>query len=265
MLRNTARSIAPQLTALFIQSLSQGQVPSAWKLSNVTPVHKSGDKAAVSNYRPISLLSLVSNVLERIVHNRITDYLSLNKLLSNNNQFGFRSGFSTQDALLTVTNDWHQMLSTHRQVGTVFFDLRIAFDSVPHSDVVNSLTTLGISGLLLAWLTKYLSNRSQKVVLGGISSNVTSGVPQGSILGPLLFKIVMDSLNHINLSLDAKLILYADDILLYKPVNSLTTLAQLEQDVNKVHNWTKDHNLLLNTTKTNVLPITRSKKTIPSH
>ena len=265
MLRNTASSIAPQLSTLFNLSLSQGKVPSAWKVSNVTPIHKAGDKSDVSNYRPISLLSLISKVLERIVHNQISLHLTSNKLLSNN-QFGFRSGFSTQDALLTVTNDWHQLLSKNRQVGAVFFDIRKAFDSVPHNQIIKSLSKHGISGPLLTWLSDYLSNRSQRVVLEGASSTpcrVTSGVPQGSILGPLLFIIFMDSLNEIKLCPGTKLILYADDILLYRPVISDNDLTQLQQDINAVHNWTIQHGLLLNNKKTNVLPITRSMNAIP--
>ena len=265
MLKKTASSIAPHLTQLFNLSLREGKVPTDWKTSNVTPIHKSGDKSAVTNYRPISLLSLVSKVLEKIIHNRITEYLCSNDLLSSN-QFGFRPGFSTQDALLTVTNDWHQLLSTNRQIAAVFFDLRKAFDSVPHPQLIEAITSFGISGFLLSWISDYLSNRLQRVVLEGASSTpskVTSGVPQGSILGPLLFILFMDSLNSVTLSPGTKLILYADDILLYRPVDTPLQLALLEEDISRVHKWTLNHGLTLNPLKTNVLPITRSRKPLP--
>ena len=267
MLRNTSASSSPKLTALFNLSLREGKVPTEWKVSNITPIHKSGEKNMASNYRPISLLSLVSKVLERIIHNRVSNYLSSNKLLSDR-QFGFRKGFSTQEALLSVTNDWHKQLSSNQQVAAVFFDLRKAFDSVPHHLITKSLSSFGISGSLLAWFTDYLAGRQQRVVLDGFSSSlspVTSGVPQGSILGPLLFITFMDSLNQLPLTSNSRLILYADDIVLYKPINNQADLNLLQEDINAISKWTKEHGLSLNSSKTNILPITRSRHPLPIH
>ena len=158
MLRSMAESISPHLTALFNLSLRLGIVADDWKMSNVTPIHKGGEVSAAANYRPISLLSLVSKVLERVIHNRVTKYLTANALLSKQ-QFGFRSGFSTQEALLVATNDWHNLLSNHQQVGAVFFDIKKAFDSVPHNQVITSLASKGIAGPLLFWFSDYLTNR----------------------------------------------------------------------------------------------------------
>ena len=267
MLRNTAPAISPSLTSLFNLSLKSGVVPSAWKSSNVTPILKSGNPTLVSNYRPISLLSLVSKVLERIVHNRVSKYLSTNSLLSNQ-QFGFRAGSSTQEALLTIINDWHQLLSSNRQIGVVFLDVKKAFDSVPHSQILDSLAKFGISGPLLSWFSNYLSGRLQRVVLDGSSSSptsVTSGVPQGSILGPLLFIIFMDSISKVPLLSNAKLYLYADDIVLFMPLNNTRDVHTLQDNINLVHQWAKDHGLTLNSAKSNVLPITRSTHPIPLH
>ena len=120
MLRNTATSISSKLTTLFNLFLRLGKVPTQWKVSNVIPIFKSGDPSNASNYCSISLLSLVSKVLERIIFNQISHHLSINRLLSKN-QFGFRTGFSTEEALLSVTNDWHQLLSKHHQIAAVFF------------------------------------------------------------------------------------------------------------------------------------------------
>ena len=265
MLRNTAATIAPHLATLFNLSLQKGKVPTAWKISNITPIHKSGDKFTASNYRPISLLSLVSKILERIIHNRINSYLSTNNILSNQ-QFGFRSGFSTQEALLSITNNWHSLLSSNRQVTTVFFDVKKAFDSVPHHLILKSLSNIGISGPLLAWISNYLTDRQQRVVLDGTSSsltNVTSGVPQGSILGPLLFICFMDSITQLPFSPGSKLMLYADDVVLYRPTNSAADVELLQRDINLIADWIKNNGLSLNSSKTKVMPITRSPTPTP--
>ena len=181
----------------------------------MTPISKSGDTSEASNYRPISLLSLISKILERCFHNSVIDFLLEHNLLLDC-QYGFRPKSSTLDALLTITRDWHQSLSTGRQVAAVFFDIKKAFDSVPHSNLLQALANIGITGELHQWFANYLTGRYQRVVLDGFSSSyqpVTSGVPQGSILGPLLYIIFMNSISKLPLSPGAKLVLYADDIL----------------------------------------------------
>ena len=157
MLRNTATFISSKLTTVFNLSLRLGKVPSQWKVSNVILIFKSSDPSNASNYCPISLLLLVSKVLKCIIVNY---HLSINHLLSRN-QFGFRSGFSTQEALLSVTNDWCQLLSKHHQIAAVFFDVKKAFDSVPHTLILQSLSSVGISGPLLSWFEDYLTGCSE--------------------------------------------------------------------------------------------------------
>ena len=149
---------------------------------------------------------------------------------------------STQDALLTITRDWHQSLSNNRQVTAVFFDIKKVFDSVPHSQLLQSLTDIGITGQLHQWFASYLSGRCQRVVLDDFSSSyqqVISGVPQGSILGPLLYIIIMNSISKLPLSPGTKLILYADDILLYKPINNEVDSIHLQSDVDTILQWIK--------------------------
>lgn len=260
MLRGTACSITPALSTLFNRSLNQSTVPDEWKRSNITPIHKSGDKSETSNYRPISLLSLISKVLERCIHNRVMDFLLKNHLLSDC-QYGFRPRSSTQDALLTITRDWHNNLCTNRQVAAVFFDIKKAFDSVPHNQLLQSLADIGVTGKLHQWFANYLSGRHQRVVLDGFSSTykpVTSGVPQGSILGPLLYIIFMNSISHIPLSSGSKLILYADDILLYKPIDSAEDTTSLQKDVDAILDWIREHGLTPNHAKTKLLTHTIS-------
>ena len=136
MLRNTWHSISPSLCRLFNRSLSTGHFPSDWKLSNVTPVNKSGDKRSVSNYCPISLLSIPSKLLERIVHRKLLRHLLDNSILSPR-QFGFRLGSSTQEALLTATHDWHRSLDRGLSTAALFLDLSNAFDRVPHNRLLS--------------------------------------------------------------------------------------------------------------------------------
>ena len=264
MVRNTADSISPALTSLFNFSLETSKVPSQWKLSNVSPILKSGDPSLINNYRLISLLSLVSKVLERMSIKEFLITYELTHHLLSHRQFGFRAGSSTQEALLSITNDWHLCLSSNHQVGAVFFDIKKAFDTVPHEQILLSLERIGISGSLFSWFSNYLSSRTQRVVINGTTSDtceVTSGVPQGSILGPLLFTIFMDSVCNLPLSHNSKLALYADDIVLYKPINSPCDTLAFQQDVDQIL-WTTNHDLTLNTSKTCALPITRSPKPI---
>ena len=261
MLRQTSQSISPAITALFNLSLQTSSVPEDWKISNVSPIFKSGDPSSASNYRPISLLSLVSKALEKIIHHRVMNCLSHHHLLSNC-QFGFRPCRSTQEALLSVTNNWHQSLSHRHQVAAVFFDIRKAFDSVPHDHLLRAIADVGISGPLFDWFHDYLTGRKQRVVLDGLSSSlspVSSGVPQGSILGPLLFIIFMNSLSDVPLSPGSKLIMYADDILLYKPVRCPEDSADLQADVDSILSWINSHGMSPNHSKTKLLVLSRSK------
>ena len=177
MIRGTASAIAPTITYLFNKSLQHSVIPDKWKISNVSLIPKSGDLSQASNYCPISLLPLLSKVLERIIHSRLITFLTENKLLSSR-QFGFRPGSSIQDALLLITNDWHCTLKGNKQVGVVFFDIRKAFDSVPHDCFLVALANVGVSGKLNRWFENYLSNRKQRVILDG-------SFP-GLYLGPLV-------------------------------------------------------------------------------
>ena len=143
MLRSTAHIIAPPLTCIFNQSLQQGVFPTCWKSSNITPIYKSGDPSDVSNYRPISLLSLISKSLERLVHNKIMEHLVSNKLLSSI-QFGFRPEASTTEAVLSVTRECHQALEHGNSAACVFFDVSKAFDSLAHDLILESLARVGL-------------------------------------------------------------------------------------------------------------------------
>ena len=157
-----------------------------WKLANVHPVFKSGDSRLLTNYRPISVLSILAKVFESLVHKQVYSYFSSNNLLSPA-QSGFRPGHSTQDLLIKVTEDWKFALDSDEIVGITFIDLCKALDSIDHTLLLAKLRAYGFDDVSINWFTNYLSNRQQRVVLDNVYSDwaaVHRGVPQGSVLGP---------------------------------------------------------------------------------
>lgn len=238
MLKHTASSIGPILTKLFNLSITTGKVPTAWKMSAVVPIPKSKDSADPSNYRPISLLSVCSKMLERHISNILAMHLS-NVCPISGNQWGFTPKKSTTTALLSVVHDWHQHLEQGNEVCTVFFDLHKAFDSVPHQPLIHKLEELGVDKYLLKWISNYLTERKQQVVVNGETSSalpVTSGVPQGSVLGPLLFIFYVDGVESVTLS-DGTVVMFADDMVLYRPIHAHEDYLLLQRDINAIASW----------------------------
>ena len=260
MLRETAHSITPAVTKLFNISLTLGKLPADWKHALITPIPKSTEMTAVSNYRPISLLPLLSKVLERHVHSLLLKHLYDNDPISSA-QFGFLKGRSTTGALVSAVNDWHTHLDNGLDICVVFFDLRKAFDSVPHMSLLNKLASLNLNPYLYRWIENYLCQRTQAVGVEGETSAtlpVVSGVPQGSVLGPLLFLIYIDGLSRIQLS-DGTLILFADDIVIYRPVRSTTDFLMMQNDTDTISAWIKNNLLTLNVQKCKQMIISRKQ------
>ena len=181
----------------------------------------------------------MSKLLERHLYLLLADYLYENDLLSNK-QWGFQHGKSTVTALLHVTNQWFQLLEEGQEVCAVFFDIRKAFDTVPHRPLLNKLCSIGIDSKIIQWICSYLTERRQHVVCDGASSSnihVLSGVPQGSVLGPLLFLLYIDDVASQQLSVNCMINLFADDMLLFKPVNSTLDLHRLQGDIDTIKHW----------------------------
>ena len=209
---------------------NEGTIPQEWKLANVTCIHKSEDKTAASNYRPISITSILCRMLESIIKTVIMDHCNINSIFSDS-QYRFRQRRGCILQLLKVFDDWSNFIDSDIPVDAVFLDFRKAFDCVPHKWLLMKNEKLGIAGNLLKWIKDFLTDRQQCVLINGISSEwteVSSGVPQGSVLGPLLFILYVNDLPS-EVSSFCKL--FADDVKLYKDLENLEDFEMIQNDI----------------------------------
>ena len=251
-LKELAEPLALPVTILFNKSLSEGRLPSMWKTANVTCIFKSGDRQLACNYRPISVTAILCRLLEKIVRNPIMDHCKDNKVFSNS-QYGFREGRSCVLQLLKVFDDWTQSIDGGYPVDALYLDLKKAFDSVPHQRLLLKLKSNGISGNVLKWITNFLTNHKQRVTMNGVSSewtNVTSGVPQGSVLGPLLFIIYINDLPN---AVKSHCKLFADDAKLYRQIANIKDFREIQEDLFELCRWTIKWQLFFNLNKCKVL------------
>ena len=263
MLKDAADIVAPSLTSLFNISINNGCFLSTWKLAKISPLFKKGSKQDPSNYRPISVLPTISKLIEKAVNMQLYSYLRDNNLLSQK-QFGFRLNSSTVTASAMFTDKTLSAMDKGQLTGAVFIDLTKAFDTVNHSILLSKLCSLGVLNASppYNWFESYLSNRCQVTVCNGTKSSpetVQIGVPQGSILGPLLFTLYIndlpDYLEHCDVTL------YADDTVLFISDKSLHNIkSYMNSDLEKLNNWLKLNHLTLSISKSKFMIIGSSQR-----
>ena len=248
------------LTFLINYSLKTGVFPSELKLARMVPIFKAGDSSALTNYRPISVLTFFAKVFEKIVYNKLLNFISDNNILYDH-QYGFRKGRSTQQAIITLVDKITKSQDIGDIVITLLIDLKKAFDTIDHRILLRKLYSYGIRGSMLKWMESYLTDRSQYVVIDGKVSQtrgIKCGVPQGSILGPLLFIISVNDICNVSPMLFK--ILYADDTCVLISGNRLNNLIdRLNTELISLNNWFKANKLSLNTKKSFFMIFHRSR------
>ena len=257
LLIEAATELSKPLADMFNKSMQIGIYPNSWKIASVVPVFKKGDRSIVSNYRPISLLSTISKVFERIVYKYLFNHIVANNILTK-----FQSGFlpkdSTTGQLAYLYHNLCKTLDSGKEVRVVFCDVSKAFDRVWHRGILIKLKSIGIEGNLLTWFENYLYNRRQYVSLNNVASStkqIKAGVPQGSILGPLLFLIYINDIVR-NIRSDIKL--FADDTSLSITVDDITeSAAILNRDIDDICKWAQTWLVSFNPNKTESMIISK--------
>ena len=267
--KSILRCLLPVITRIINMSLSSGSVPRGFKNANVRPILKKegADPSILSNYRPISNLPFLSKILERAVAGQLTEYLETNGIMDPV-QSAYRKAHSTESAMICVKNDLDMGLDQGDAVLLVLLDLSEAFDTINHGLLYNRLEkTIGLRGTALEWMKSYLEDRSQKCIVGRASSQpsrLSTGVPQGSVLGPLLFSLYMSPLGKIIEKHGIKRHFYADDTQLYqrlrlKDTNWQKTITddvkKMEKCLEEIRMWMGKNQLKLNDSKTEVLVV----------
>ncbi len=261
LLQAISPAVVPALTHIVNTSLHTGVFPSAFKQARITPLLKKPtlNPSLLGNYRPVSLLPFIAKTLERVVFNQVSAFLTQNNLLDSN-QSGFRSGHSTETALLSVVEALRLARAASKSSLLILLDLSAAFDMVNHQILLSTLLKKGISGTALQWFESYLSDRSFKVSWRGEvskSQHLATGVPQGSVLGPLLFSVYMASLGSVIQKHGFSYHCYADDTQLYLSFHpdDPTIATRISACLTDISCWMKDHHLQLNLAKTELLVV----------
>jgi Reverse transcriptase (RNA-dependent DNA polymerase) len=262
LIKDNVYYLCEPLVYLYNLSLMKGVVPDALKIAKIIPIFKKGDIHLACNYRPISLLSVFNKILEKIVYKRLFDFFLKHKILYKH-QFGFRKNHSTSLALLEIVDSCYSNIDVNNKILGIYFDLQKAFDTVDHNILLHKLYNYGIRGYMFNWIKNYLTNRKQFTVINNVSSrlgDVVCGVPQGSVLGPLLFLIYI---NDISRAVPGdRLKLFADDTNLFIFGPDTSELELIANDcLKKMETWFVTNKLSLNIEKTCYTLFTSNNKT----
>ena len=259
ILKECAEEIAPILTNIFTTSLATGTTPSLWRTANIVAIFKKGSKMSTENYRPVSLTSVVCKVLEHIIHRHIMNHCDQHNLLRSH-QHGFRQNHSCESQLILSMEDIYRQHDKNKQVDMLILDFTKAFDTVPHQRLLKKLKHYGIDSNLHRWISSWLTERTQQVVVDGDYSSckqVRSGVPQGTVLGLLMFLLYINDIgDHLNHS---TIRLFADDCLLYRTISNQDDADRLQDDLDKLQEWTETWQMNFNAKKCYLLS-THSKR-----
>ena len=263
-----SKIFAPKLSAMFRKLIHLGEFPSCWKIASVTPIPKEGNSCRAKDFRPISITPVLSKVFERLIASRLHKFIETERILPKT-QFGYRKGLGTVDALLTFTSDIQAALNDGAEVRAVAIDFSAAFDRVNHRGIIYNLQNIGVGGKFLSLCESFLAERRQYVTVDGCrspTSNVPSGVPQGSVLGPLFFTLYTSSLIA---GLSCPNIAYADDTTIYivipKPSHRIACSRKLNTDLAFIHEWCVQWGMDLNPTKSKSTIFSRSRTIFPEH
>ena len=266
VLQKTASTVSVPLEKIFKISLSTGICPSDWRSANVTPIHKKGDRTEPGNYRPVSLTSQVCKVLESMVRKHILEHLAANNILSDK-QHGFREGRSCLTNLLEIMETWTEILDEDDGIDVAYLDFRKAFDLVSHKHLLYKMSKYGITDQTLNWVTAFLNDRTQRVVIRGTASEscyFTIRMPQGSVLGPILFLIYI---NDLPLGVISPLSLFADDSKIFTRITSAKNVGRtdtntngndvLQRDLNSIKEWATKWKMEFNIDKCKIMHLGR--------
>ena len=262
-IKRTLPALMPILLFLFNVSLEHGVVPSQWKKALVVPVFKKGDQTQPSNYRPISLTSTFSRIMESILHKKVLDHLLSNNLISPN-QYGFVPGRSSCSQILNCLHEWIKAYCRHQTTHVIYTDISKAFDTVSHTKLIQVIKSYKLNNSVITWIQNFLNNRKQQVVINKDFSNignVNSGIPQGSILGPLLFILYINDVDSCGRSLDGYggFRLFADDTKVF-----CTDVQKLQSSLDNVSDWLKSRQLNLSINKCFSLHVGRPSSNKPN-
>ena len=262
--------LTPAFTFLFQASYDSGILPAVWKSAWITPIFKKGDKCVASHYRPVSLTCVACKLLEHILCSEIRKFLDEHGILTPY-QHGFRKFFSCESQLLVTTHDLLKRLDVRDEVDIAILDFSKAFDVVPHKRLLQKLRLYGIEGCTLQWISNFLIGRIQNVMVNGVRSHsrsptdgdcVFSGVPQGTVMGPLLFLLYMNDLPSV-LDPATACQLFADDRLIYRSIKSLSDHVALQKDLESLHRWGETWGLKFNVSKCNIMHLSH-KSVLPT-